>query len=376
MRGLPEHQSGAAASCYASRVDVINLLELEAQAKAKLSPMAYDYYASGAHDELTLRDNVAAFARASLHYRVLVDVSARDLSTTVLGQRVSMPVLVAPTAFHKLACADGEVATVRAAGAAGTAMTLSSLSNTPLEEVTAAATGPVFFQLYVYKDRKATEAVVARAEAAGCSALVLTVDAPYLGRRERDVRNRFVLPAGLEVANMVPAGYGAIARPTADSGLAAYVSTLLDPSLSWKDLAWLRSITRLPVVVKGLVRSDDALRAVEHGAHAIVVSNHGGRQLDTSPATLDALGPIVDAVGDRTEVLMDGGVRRGTDVLKALALGARAVLLGRPILWGLAIAGEAGARRVLEMLREELDLAMALAGCPRISDVTRDLLGR
>jgi len=357
-------------------VDVINLIELEAQAKDKLSPMAYDYYASGAHDELTLRDNVAGFARMPLHYRVLVDVSSRDMSTTVLGQRLSMPILVAPTAFHKLACAEGELATVRAAGAAGTAMTLSSLSNTSLEEVTAAATGPVFFQLYVYKDRKATEAVVARAEAAGCSALVLTVDAPYLGRRERDVRNRFVLPAGLSVCNMVPAGYGAIARPAGDSGLAAYVSALLDPSLSWKDLAWLRSITRLPVVVKGIVRPDDALRAVEHGAHAIVVSNHGGRQLDTSPATIDALGPVVDAVGARAEVLMDGGVRRGTDVLKALALGARAVLLGRPILWGLAIGGESGARRVLEMLRDELDLAMALAGCPRISDVTRDLVGR
>jgi 4-hydroxymandelate oxidase len=254
-------------------------------------------------------------------------------------------------------------------------MILSSLSNTRVEEVCAGASGTVWFQLYVYRDRGATAALVARAEAAGARALVLTVDAPLLGRRERDVRNRFHLPPGLRVENMSAVGHGDVEeQQQVESGLAAYVATKLDPSLEWKDVEWLRSITRLPVLVKGLVRPDDALRAVDHGASAIVVSNHGGRQLDGSPPTATVLGPIADAVGGRIEVLVDGGVRRGTDVLRALALGARAVLVGRPVLWGLAVDGEEGALGVLESLREELDQAMALAGCPRVQDATRELV--
>ena len=257
-------------------------------------------------------------------------------------------------------------------------MILSTLSNTPVEEVVAAAGGPVWFQLYVYRDRQATEGLVRRAEAAGCRALVLTVDAPLLGRRERDIRNRFQLPPGLSVANLLPEGYGDL--PAAGgSGLAAYVAALLDPALSWRDVAWLRSLTRLPLLVKGIVRPDDALRAADAGAAGVVVSNHGGRQLDTSPATIEVLPEIADALaahGHRLEVLVDGGVRRGTDVLKALALGARAVLVGRPILWGLATGGAEGAARVLAMLRDELDLALALAGAPTLADVTRDLVRR
>src|ERR1019366_4852344 len=355
----------------------LNLRELEELAREKLTAMAYGYYASGALEEVTLRENIAAWARLPLHYRVLVDVSNRDLSTTVLGTPVSMPVLVAPTAFHKLACEAGELATVRATAAEGTVMCLSSLSNTRVEEVCAAGAGsPVWFQLYVYRDRAATAAVVARAEAASASAIVLTVDAPVLGRRERDVRGQFHLPDGLRVENMsaVP-GHAEVALRSSSSGLAAYFAERLDPSLSWKDVAWLRSITRLPVVVKGIVRPDDACRAVDSGANAIVVSNHGGRQLDGSPSTASVLGPVADAVHGRVEVLVDGGVRRGADVLRALSLGARAVLLGRPILWGLATGGEAGARGVLANFRYELDQAMTLAGCARIADVTRDLLG-
>jgi 4-hydroxymandelate oxidase len=354
----------------------LNLHELEQLAREKLSTMAYGYYASGALEEHTLRENVAAWARLAVHYRVLVDVSARDPSTTVLGTRVSMPVLVAPTAFHGLACADGERATVRAAAGAGTVMCLSSLSNTRVEEVCVAGAGhPVWFQLYVYRDRAATAALVARAEAAGARAIVLTVDAPLLGRRERDVRNEFHLPEGLRVENMnAVAGLAEVELRSATSGLAAYFAEKLDPALTWKDVSWLRSITRLPVVVKGVVRPDDARRAVDHGASGIVVSNHGGRQLDGSPATATVLGPIADAVQGRIEVLVDGGIRRGADVLRALALGARAVLVGRPILWGLATAGEQGARAVLENFRAEIDHAMALAGCARVADVTRDLL--
>ena len=320
---------------------------------------------------------------------MLVDVAERELATTVLGQPVAMPVLVAPTAFHRLADPEGEVATARAAAAAGTVMVLSTLSNSPVEEVVPAAGGALWFQLYVYRDRGATRALVQRVEAAGCRALVLTVDAPYLGRRERDVRNRFHLPPGLAVANLLADGYGEVPAPSGqsgDSGLAAYVSSLLDPALTWDDLDWLGSITRLPILVKGIVRADDARRAADRGAAGIVVSNHGGRQLDTSIATLDALPAIAEALagagapgapgapGSNVEIYLDGGVRRGTDVVKALALGARAVLVGRPILWGLAAAGEAGVGKALTLLRDELDLAMALCGARRLADLTRDLV--
>jgi 4-hydroxymandelate oxidase len=296
------------------------------------------------------------------------------MKTRVMGVDVSMPVLVAPTAFHKLAHPDGELATARAAKGAGTAMMLSSLSNTDVEDVVTTH-ADTFFQLYVYRDREATVGLVRRAEEAGCRALVLTVDAPLLGRRERDVRNAFALPAHLTVKNLVPAGYGNVNEASAESGLATYFASLIDPSVSWKDIAWLRSLTKLPLAIKGIVRVDDAKRARDEGVAAVVVSNHGGRQLDGSPATLDVLADIADAVGREVEVLMDGGVRRGTDVLKALALGAKAVLIGRPVLWGLACDGEAGVGLVLEMLRRELDLAMALAGCPSLDAVTRDLVG-
>jgi 4-hydroxymandelate oxidase len=352
----------------------LNLDDYEDLASEAMPRMGFDYYAGGSDDEHTLYENQTAYSRIALHYRVLVDVSRRDPATTVLGTPLSMPILVAPTAFHRLAHVDGELATVRAAGAAGTVMILSTLSTTPVEDVCAAATGPVWFQLYVYKDREATLGLVRRAEAAGCTALVLTVDAPLLGRRERDVRNGFHLPPGMSVANLLPAGMDKLAARMGDSGLAAYVADLLDPSLSWKDLDWLASITDLPLLVKGIVRPDDAVRAVEHGAAGVVVSNHGGRQLDTSPATIEVLPRIADAINGRSQILVDGGIRRGTDVVKALARGADAVLIGRPILWGLAADGEAGVGHVLQILRDELDRAMALCGAPTIADITRDLV--
>jgi 4-hydroxymandelate oxidase len=362
--------------------DFLNLAELEALAEKRIPQSAWDYYASGADDELTLRRNREAYQALSLHYRVLVDVSARNLETTLLGHKVSMPIAVAPTAFHRLAHPEGELASVRAAGDAGTLFVLSTLSNTRVEAVAEAARGPLWFQLYVYKDREATRELVRRVEAAGCSALVLTVDAPVLGRRERDVRNSFALPPEFRVENLCreanPVGqatpYGSIERVRGESGLASYFSSMLDPSLTFRDVAWLRSITQLPIVVKGIVRADDAKRAVEVGASAVVVSNHGGRQLDTSPATIDVLDRVVAAVGGRTEVYVDGGVRRGTDVIKALALGARAVFLGRPVLWGLAVGGREGVGAVLELVRRELDLAMALCGCASVAEITADLL--
>jgi 4-hydroxymandelate oxidase len=353
----------------------VNLEEVEALARARLPAMAFDYYASGADAEHTLEDNRAAFRRWQLHYRVLVDVSRRDTGVTVLGERLEVPFLGAPTAFHKLAHPQGEVATAAALGAVGTGMILSTLSTTPVERVVAATSGPVWFQLYVYKDRGATAALVERARDAGCRALVLTVDAPLLGRRERDVRNRFRLPEGLQVENVLPAGQR-LPAAAADSGLAAYFASLLDPSLSWKDLEWLASLSDLPIFIKGVVREDDARRAVDHGAAGVVVSNHGGRQLDTAPATIDVVGDVAAAVGDSLEVLLDGGVRRGTDVVKALARGARAVLLGRPLLWGLAWRGEEGVRRVLGLLREEVDLALALCGASSPAELDASLVRR
>ena len=355
-------------------MEILNLSELESLARARLSQMAWDYYASGADDERCVTRNCAAYERIALHYRVLVDVATRDLSTTVLGQRIAMPIAIAPTAFHKLAHREGELASVRAAGDAGTLFILSTLSNTAVEDVVAAATGPVWFQLYIYRDRSATEALVKRVEAAGCRAIVVTVDAPLLGRRERDVRNRFALPAGLGIENLHAAGYARLPAASGDSGLAAYFAELLDPSLTWDAIEWLRSITSLPVLVKGIVRADDAVRAVERGVAGIVVSNHGGRQLDASPATIDVLPRIADAVAGRAEILLDGGVRRGADVVKALALGARCVLVGRPVLWGLAAGGRAGVTAALATLRRELDLAFALCGCPNVASVTRDLV--
>ncbi len=357
-------------------MDPVDLSELEELARAALSPMAWDYYASGADDELTLRRNRDAYDRLELHYRVLTGAARRDTRARVLGADVSLPVLIAPTAFHRLAHADGELATARAAGEAGTIFVLSTLSNTRVEDVVAAAGGPVWFQLYVYRDRAATEALVRRVEAAGCSALVLTVDTPLLGRRRRDVKNRFNLPDELRIENQYGSGSGLDRLPVgvSDSGLAAYFAQVIDPGLTWDDVEWLRGITRLPLLLKGIVRPDDAGRAVQAGVAGVIVSNHGGRQLDGAPATIDVLAPICDAVGGHVEVLVDGGIRRGTDIIKAIALGARAVLVGRPILWGLAVGGQAGVASVLGVLRRELDLAMALCGCPSMAAVGRDLI--
>jgi len=354
--------------------DPVNIEEIAPLARARIEGSAWDYYAGGARDELTLRGNRVAWERMALHYRVLTGVVERNLRTQILGQPSSMPVMVAPTAFHRLAHPEGELATARAASAAGVIMMLSTLSTVDMEAVCAAGSGPVWFQLYVYKDRGLTRDLVHRAEAAGCKAIVVTVDAAIIGTRERDVRNGFHLPPGIECRNLVGTGFEEVSARAGQSGLAAYVKDWLDPALSWEDVDWLRSVTRLPILVKGVVRVDDARRAADYGAVGVVVSNHGGRQLDTAPATADVLGPIADAVGDRVNLLVDGGVRRGTDVVKALAMGAQAVLLGRPVLWGLGWKGQAGVERVLEMMRAELDEAMALCGCGDIASITRDLV--
>ncbi len=352
----------------------LKLEDIAPLAKANLDPMAWDYFAGGARDELTLHDNREAWQRIRLHYRVLRGVEERDLQASVVGQRAKLPVIVAPTAFHRLAHPEGELATARAAAEAGAIMTLSTLSTTDMETVCAVPNSRVWFQLYVYKDRGLTRALVERAEAAGAKALVVTVDAAIIGMRERDERNRFHLPAGIEARNLVGAGFEKVGPAGPGSGLVAYVKEWLDPALRWEDIDWLRSITRLPILVKGIVRADDARLAADWGAVGIVVSNHGGRQLDTAPATAEVLPAIADAVGDRASIIVDGGIRRGTDVVKAIAMGADAVMLGRPILWGLAWKGQAGVATVLDMMREELDEAMALCGCADLDSIGLDLV--
>jgi 4-hydroxymandelate oxidase len=348
--------------------DLLNISDYGRVARGKLPKDVLGYYEGGALDEITLRENTVGWERLKLYYKVLAGVGVRELGTTVLRQNISMPICVAPTAFHRLACEQGEVATAQAAQGAGTLFILSSLSNTAMEKVFAAAASPKWFQLYIYKDRGITRELVQRAEAAGAEAIVLTVDAPGLGTRERDMRNNFQLPAGLSVENLAPLGKGKFPE-VSGSGLAAYVRDNFKSDLGFDDLDWLCGCTRLPVVVKGVCRGDDARRSAEHGAKAIVVSNHGGRQLDTAPATCEVLPHVVEAVGDLCEVYVDGGIRRGSDVLKAIALGARAVLVGRPILWGLAVNGEQGAAQVLEIFRRELDEAMLLSGCTTLADI-------
>lgn len=352
---------------------LLNIADYARAARSKLSTDVCDYFEGGALDEVTLRENTAGWERLKLYYRVLAGVGTRDMTTAVLAQPISMPVVVAPTAFHKLACEAGEIAAAKAAKAAGTLFILSSLSNTAMEAVFAEAASPRWFQLYIYKDRAITLELVQRAEAAGAEAIVLTVDAPGLGTRERDTRNRFRLPDGLAVENLAPLGKGQMPE-VSGSGLAAYVRENFKADLGFDDLDWLCGSTRLPVVVKGVCRGDDARRTAEHGAKAVVVSNHGGRQLDTAPPTCQVLPHVVEAAGDLCEIYVDGGIRRGSDVLKAVALGARAVLVGRPVLWGLCVDGEQGATDVLEILRRELDEAMLLCGCTKISDINGSLL--
>jgi 4-hydroxymandelate oxidase len=349
-----------------------NLADYESAARTLLPQPVYDYYAGGAEDELTLRWNRAAFGRFMLRQRVLVDVSRVDQSVPLLGQRLSMPVLLAPTAFQRLAHIDGELATARAAKASGTILVASTLSTFSVEEIAAEA-GALWLQLYVFRDRAITRALVERAEAAGCRAICLTLTVPVQGNRERDAHNGFTLPPGVEMANFV--GLRQARFPdSAGSRLNAFIGQEFDPSLSWDAVAWLRSITRLPIVLKGIQTPEDGTLAVEHGADAVIVSNHGGRQLDGGEPTLLALPRVASAVAGRIPVLMDGGVRRGSDVVKAICLGATAVLLARPYLWALAVGGQQGVEDALGIVRTEIERTMALLGRPTLSALDESAL--
>jgi 4-hydroxymandelate oxidase len=356
-------------------MDPLNIDEFARAAAECLPKMVFDYYEGGAEDEASVRENRRAWRQLALRPRVLVDVSQRDLSTTVLGQPVAFPILTAPCGFNALAHPDGELAVARAVTAMGTIQVVSTAATYSLEEVAEAApTGVRWFQLYCYRDRGVTKSLVERAVAAGYRALCLTVDAPFVGRRERDIRNQFGLPPGLRWKNLEAHGFDRMDAGGDGSALTKYIEKIWDAGLTWEAVDWLQSLSSLPLVLKGVLTAEDARLAVEHGAKGIVVSNHGGRQLDGAIATATALTEIVQAVGSSAEIYVDGGIRRGTDVLKALALGARAVLIGRPYLWGLAIDGQAGVTRVLNQLRSELDLSMSLSGRPTIGSIDRDLV--
>jgi isopentenyl diphosphate isomerase/L-lactate dehydrogenase-like FMN-dependent dehydrogenase len=342
----------------------LNVFDYESLAASKLSAGAYAFYAGGAGDELTLRENVEAYRRWQLRPRVLRDVADPSTSVAVLREEISLPVLVAPMAYQRAAHPDGEVAMAHAAREAGTIMCHSTFATATPAEVAASGVKR-WFQLYVPQDEGLTREFCTQARELGFSALVVTVDLPVAGRRERDLRSGWSVPRELMVPSVGLRGL----KPH------EFVR-MVSPSVTWDDVESLASAARLPVVLKGILTAEDALLACEHGAAAIVVSNHGGRQLDGVPATVDVLAEVVDAVAGRAEVLVDGGIRRGTDVVKALALGASAVLAGRAPLWGLAAAGQQGARHVLELLRAEVELALQLLGCRSPGELTRDHVRR
>jgi 4-hydroxymandelate oxidase len=347
----------------------VNIYEYEEIAKGKMGQGEYDFIAGAATDEITLRRTRAVFDSIMLRPRMMVDISQRDLHTTVLGQAIRFPIMMDPAGNHA-AHPEGELASARAAGAAGTIMVLSAQSSRTLEEVAQAATGPLWFQSYFFKDRGLTLEMAHRAEAAGYAALCLTLDAKVKPKRERNMRNNYVGPASPNYAQLHVTGstwsFG-LDGPTG-------ANDLRDPASTWPDLDWLAAHTRLPLVVKGIMVGEDGRQAAEHGAHGVIVSNHGARYLDTTLATIEALPEVVEAVAGQAEVYMDGGIRRGTDVFKALALGARAVLIGRPVFWGLAVEGETGVRMVLEMLRDELDATMGMCGRTTVASVDRECL--
>lgn len=363
------------ASMDGSHDEFFDLEEVEALAKKKLKKPVYDYYAGGADTESTVRDNRAVYARYRLLPRYMVDVSHCDMTYTLLGRKLSMPIVVAPMSQQRMANDEGELAVARAVAKEGTAMVLSTMATQPLEDVAKAGKdGPLqLFQLYVIKDRKFCKSLIQRAAKAGYAGFMVTVDAPRLGNRIADERNKFSLPPGMEISNLkgLEKGKG---KGDSSSHIVRIFQEEVDASLTWEFVTWMREVTDLPVFVKGILSPEDARKAVDIGVDGIVVSNHGGRQLDYSPATLDMIAPIRAAIGHQVPLLMDGGIRRGTDVLKAIALGADAVMLGRPVLYGLALQGEEGVRKVLQMLRRELMLGMQLAGCHKLAAITQSLI--
>lgn len=373
---------------------LITIDDMRDAARRALPRMLFDFVDGGAGDEATKHRNSTGFAAYALMARALSGYESRDQSRILLGRRIESPVLVAPTGSSGLLWPRGEAEVARACAKVGTIMTVSAGSTLSIEEIADAAPGPKWLQIFIYKDRGITQEFVERARASRYEALTLTIDCPLLGRRERDIRNGFTIDPKLGLSTMVdaalhPGWWMRMARTPrvtfrnfeAYGGgsvvdMARYISTLIDPAVRWSDVAWLRSIWNGPLIIKGVLRGEDAIKALEFGCDAVQVSNHGGRQFDQTLGTIEALEEIVDAVAGRVPVLLDGGVRRGTDVLKAIALGAHAVLIGRSHLWGLAVAGEAGVKHALDLLREEIDLAMAIGGFGSLDELDRSTVRR
>lgn len=348
------------------------LTDFEPLARERMSHMAWEYVNGGVADEITVRWNREALDRIRLQPNILVDVSKLDTRVRIFDQEMPFPIVLAPTSAHRVVHPEGEIATARGAGAAGATMAVSTLATTSIGDVGAAATGPLWFQLYVQNDRAFTHDLVQRAEAAGCRALCLTVDLPVPGARNRETRAKFELPPGTEYPNLK--GLKLSSARSHLPGEGGVYSALLSPNVTWKEVDWLRSFAKVPLLLKGVLNPGDADLAVKAGVSGLIVSNHGGRNLDTLPATAEALPRVTEKVAGRVPVLMDGGVRRGTDVLKALALGARAVLIGRPYLYGLAVAGADGVSRVVNILRAEFEMAMALTGRATVASIDRSVL--
>ena len=373
---------------------IVNIEDLRKIARRRLPRALFDYVDGGAEDEYTLRANRLDFQRYTFSPRVLVDVSDRDQSTTVLGERLATPLILAPTGFTGVLAPRGEILAARAAAKKGAVFTLSTMSICSLEEVARAALGPLWFQLYVWRDREVTRSLVERARAAGYRALVLTVDVPVLGMRERDVRNGLTIPPRVTVRNVVDTAQRVawirsmlgnrritfgnfVGTPGVEHdpvALATFTTKQFSPAITWDDITWFRSIWSGPLAIKGIMSAEDARLAIEHGVEAIVVSNHGGRQCDYLPSAVEVLPEIVDAVGDRAEVILDGGVRRGSDVVKAIALGARACMIGRAFNYGVAAGGQAGVEQALDILMTEIDRTLALIGRPKLTDLDRSAL--
>ncbi|KAL4475182.1 hypothetical protein ABPG72_018839 [Tetrahymena utriculariae] len=350
----------------------VNVFEFEDEAKKNLTNNAYTYYRSGANAEHTLRDNIDAYSRIKLNPYVCAGLKDIDLTTTVLGQKLSIPIGIAPSAMHRMATPRGELTTVTAAKKVGTIYTLSSLATTNMEDVAKEQPDALrWFQLYIAKDRKITEVMVREAERLGYRAIAVTVDAPYLGIREGDERNKFTLPPHLKLEILESFKKEFAVKGKEGSGLFEMFKDQIDPAMSWEDIKWLKSFTKLPVILKGIQNGEDALRAAQLGVH-IWVTNHGGRQLDTVRSTIDMLPEVMHAIKDyrnTVEVYVDGGIRRGTDVLKCLALGAKCVFIGRPLLFSLAAEGEQGVLKMFELFEKEMKVAMMLLGAGKISDL-------
>lgn len=374
MKQQLEHHEVVGVSGTSSDPVVASLTDYEALARNRADAQVWDFLAGGAEDEVTLRANIGAFRAWSLRPRVLRGVGALDLSVELVGTRLPLPILLAPVGYQGLFHPDAEIATARGALEAGALAIASAMSNVTLEAI-AQVGGPRWFQLYVLADREVTTGLICRAEDAGYSALVITVDAPILGRRERDLRNGFVLPEHLRPANLPTKMHDELhVSHTGRSAVSAHTQRWFDSALDWKTIEWVQRQTRLPIVLKGVMTREDARLAKELGACGLVVSNHGGRQLDGAPASLDVLEEVVSVAGPHCDVMLDGGVRRGTDILKARALGARAVLLGRPFVWGLLADGATGVARVVQHLVAELEHAMRLSGCARWSEIDRSIV--